>query len=33
MEIDGKDLNKVGTGFSILLIIVLGIQYINHLTA
>ena len=29
MEIDGKDLNKVGTGFSILLIIVLSIQYIN----
>ncbi len=29
IQIDGKDLNKVWTGFSILLIIVIGIQYIN----
>jgi len=29
MEIDGKDLNKVGSGIVILLVIVFGIQYIN----
>ena len=29
MEIDGKNLNKVGTGFLILLVIILGVQYIN----
>ncbi len=29
MEIDGKDLNKVWNGFLILLVIVLGVQYIN----
>ena len=30
MEIDGKDLNKVWNGFLILLIIVLGFQYMNR---
>ena len=29
MKIDGKDLNKVGSGIVILLVIVFGIQYIN----
>jgi len=29
MEIDGKDLNKVKSGFVILLVIVFAIQYIN----
>ena len=29
MEINGKDLNKVWNGFLILLVIVLGVQYIN----